>query len=99
MRVGIGFTIYDDFTKYIKKSRKREYSYDKAVAELNKRLKKYVKDGDLSFTYNLEPVEIELPITEHQCGNIFGPEDYDGSCWDDVTKRNSMLMRLHILIL
>ena len=86
MRVGVNFTIYDDFTKYTRKSsRNHEFSYERAVAELNKRLKKYVKKGDLAFTYDLEPVEIELPITKHQCGNIFGPEDYDGSCWDDVT--------------
>lgn len=96
MKVGIGFTVYDDFTDYITypyydendvyhESGGDDPDYTKAIEELNKQVKKYVEDGDISFTYDLEPMEIILPIKEHQCGNIFGEEDYGGAMWDDVT--------------
>lgn len=96
MKVGIDFTIYDDFTDYITypyydendvyhETGGDDPDYTKAIEELNKQVKKYVENGDISFTYDLEPMKIIIPIEEYQCGNIFGEEDYEGAMWDGVT--------------
>ena len=88
IRAGIGFTIYKDYTAYIEydcDDCDYDCSYEKAVEILKQEISELVKNDKLTFLYEGKKVPIDTDIEERQCGNIFGPEDYDGPCWDDVT--------------
>jgi hypothetical protein len=78
----ISFTVYQNYEQYI--SEENDYEYDKALEVLNEELKDLVEKGILAYKYGGKPVEIKLPITMSEVGNIFGEEDYDGPNWDGV---------------
>lgn len=81
IRAGIDFTIYKDYTSYIE----HECSYEKAVEVLKQEVSELVKKNKLTFLYKGKKIPIDTDIEEYNCGNIFGPEDYDGPCWEGVT--------------
>lgn len=86
MKVGIGFNIYKDFSKYIENSsHEDEWSYDEALKYLNILIKKLIKDEKLIFTYKGKKVKILLPIKNTDVGNIFTNDDVDGAHWNDIT--------------
>lgn len=83
MKAAISFTIYKDFNQFIIMDG-YYISYTKALEVLNAMVKELVDKKELVFQYGKEPVDIILPISFDDCGNIFSKEDYIGECWNGV---------------
>ena len=69
----ISFTVYQNYEQYL--SEENDYEYDKALEVLNEELKDLVEKKILAYKYDGKPVEVKLPITMKEVGNIFGEED------------------------
>lgn len=82
MKASIEFTIYQDYSCYLKKE--NDYNYTDALGALNEHLKDLVSNKKLTFKYNNKIVHPVLPISEHCVGNIFGEDDYDGPNWEGI---------------
>lgn len=78
----IGFTVYQNFEKYLKEE--NDYDYTEALNALNEQLKDLVEKNKITFLYKGRRVKIILPLDMRCVGNIFGKEDYDGPNWDAV---------------
>ena len=83
MEAAINFTIYKDFNQFIIMNGCYA-DYTKALEVLNAMVKELVDKKELVFQYGKEIVDIILPITSEDCGNIFSKEDYMGECWDSI---------------
>lgn len=83
MKAAISFTIYKDFNQFIIMD--GYYAdYSKALEVLNTMVKELVDKKELVFQYDKKSVDIILPISLDDCGNILSKEHYMGECWDSI---------------